>query len=206
MNFADFPTPLEQPLFLSKEEWLDPKRVIRRLFEDWSFPDLVSDLRLWLKAAFSHERLPRKRTWAGQSIHDILLRLLEVGWLLEGEEKSIVPEGADLMNRRWWLGRVYRDAVPFDHFPRSLSKKEYCNPYLVFYKCRAKYTLSEWRAHLDACWVASISGDLFHELWGFHISRQVARLLPKLVDAAYLVHVREFFVDKITSKQKTVAK
>ena len=191
MLCSNFPLTNEHPLCLTQEEWMHPKSVFNSLFDYIDCVDLKKLLRRWLKVVCMERTVPKKNIQWIDDVHEQLLRVLEAGYLLNGEEKSTLPDEIDLMDTRWWLGRGEK-GIPFDYFPRSLSKKEYCNPYRVFYTCRATYTLQEWRLLLRDCFTTGASTDLLYEVHSFDGALDAYKLLPKLVDAAYLVHVREF--------------
>lgn len=196
MLLSSFPLTNEHPLCLSREEWLQPKAVFKSLFDDFDCVDMKKVLHRWLKTMFEKRALAKNKILRVDDVHEQLLRVLEAGYLLDGEEKSVLPVEADWMNPRWWLAKLYAPAMPFDYFPRSLSRKEYYNPYQVFYSCRARYNLPEWRALLRDCFTAGVSTDLVHEIARFRRAFNAYRLLPKLIEAAYLVYVREFWPEE----------
>jgi hypothetical protein len=193
MLCSDFPLSNEQPLCLTREEWLQPKSVFKALFEEYDCSHLKKLLHRWLNVIMLRKALPQKKILRMDDAQEHLLRLLEAGCLLEGKDICFLPVDADWMDTIWWLGPVHADAIPFDYFPRSLNLKEYCSPYQVFYTCRAKYTLPGWRLLLRDCFTAGACTDVLYELHSVEGALDAYRLLPKVLEAAYLIYVREFW-------------
>jgi hypothetical protein len=122
--------------------------------------------------------------------------LLEVATLLDENQTASPPEGANWMDQRWWLAKTLDDYEPFDYCPRHLTRMEYENPYLVFYKCRRKYTLVEWRQRLQDLWEHCCSSVHMYEFMDHPSIASDYKPLPKLLEAAHLIYVREIAKSK----------
>jgi hypothetical protein len=130
------------------------------------------------------------RGFSTQELRDELIRLLEAATLLEPNATTILPAGADALEPRWWRVQPYGDYVPFDYLPRALSRQQYEQPFMVLIKCRSLYTLSQWREHLLNLWSAGWTSSRWHEITDADTAHRVARHLPRLLEAAYLLDIR----------------
>lgn len=93
----------------------------------------------------------------------------------------------DLLNQKYYRSHyIFTDN--WTDFPRFLTKKEYCNPYLVFRKFFNHRSLNDWiiiwRDIVDAALNPDGVGYLEHEL-------TVYIYIVKLIEAAHLIDVRE---------------
>jgi len=79
----------------------------------------------------------------------------------------------------------------WDNFPRSLSYKEYCCPYLVFKKLFKKGTLNQWIGALENLVEGALSSHKIGEEVGGEINIvRIYNWLLKLMEAAHLVWIR----------------
>jgi hypothetical protein len=192
MMYTDYPSATEQPLCLTEVEWKTPKTVISALFEINDYVDLKKMLRRWLKIAMTgHRQLLREDLSYTQDLKDELGRLLEMACLLEPDDKSRLRKKADWMDSQWWISKLRGGRIPFDYFPASLSAREYREPYKALQNCLATYSLPTWRKLLEDCWMAGLTTDTLFALQDMETAVHTCRLLPKLLDAAHLIYVRE---------------
>jgi hypothetical protein len=82
-------------------------------------------------------------------------------------------------------------ATLWEDFPRYLSKKEFCNPYLVFKRFFDYLPLEVWRYRLTEIIDYAVSKSLDIAETDFNMVA-MSEHLHKLLDAATLIEVREF--------------
>lgn len=100
---------------------------------------------------------------------------------------AIVVDKDDLLNTKYYQSH-YMFTDNWTDFPRFVTKKEYCNPYLAFrkffnYKPLNKWIIL-WRGIVDDALNPDGGGYLEHEL-------TVYVHLAKLIESAHLLDVRE---------------
>ncbi|HSC39356.1 MAG TPA: hypothetical protein VLD19_15845, partial [Chitinophagaceae bacterium] len=128
--------------------------------------------------------------------------------------RSDIPaKETDLFQPRWFYDYIAPDRTAWDYFPRHLSEQQYRQPALVLEECRTKRTLPEWRSILDLLFLAACQRSANHENYSGSIYQvtyennigQRCRQLLQLVEAAYLIDVRErtALTMRITAPGKT---
>ena len=85
----------------------------------------------------------------------------------------------------------HADQGEWDFFPRSLSLKEYIDPYLVFKRFFKYLTLAEWKDELRELMEFALGKTSFSEACVDFDTLQIYFHLTKLVEAAHLIDVRE---------------
>lgn len=101
---------------------------------------------------------------------------------------EISPAGA--LNKNLYCGR-HSDISEWEDFPRSLSLKEYINPYLVFRQFFKYRKLKEWKKDMEEILEFAlaessyIEGGLTFDVLSIYVH------LTKLIEAAHLIDVRE---------------
>ena len=187
----------KQPDYLSTSLWYrnlitDPYQVIAEFF---SAASIVSHRKIIKGAiiAFCTDRLYRKES-PGDVLHEfkLLESVINAAYIinLEKKENPLDISESDLFNKNLYYGK-HRYLTEWECFPRSLSMKEYINPYLVFKKFFKYQELGSWKNDLQeilefslvktSCLEGGTSIDILSIY--FH--------LTKLVEAAHLIDVRE---------------
>lgn len=105
----------------------------------------------------------------------------------DGIKGPIIINDRDLMNANLYSGS-HRDYSAWDFFPRSLSKDEYKDPYLVFPLFFGYQSLQKWKRDLQEIMEAALVSDL--EVPGVD-QLEIYFQLTKLLEAAHLIDVRE---------------
>ncbi|MFY0255975.1 hypothetical protein ACDQ55_18700 [Chitinophaga sp. 30R24] len=206
------------PLRLTTEEIRDPHEVIHEYYSAHDMPRARQILNKWL-CSTSKEK-PGKQSASGlQFFYERTESLIEAAFLVEqldnSGRKAIImqnedDEEIDLMNPRLfcaWIRQSKGEGVAYreiwDNFPRSLSYKEFLNPYLVFEKFFLFLTLGEWRELLRELFSMGLScRTFFDETLDFDMLG-IKKHLEKLIEACHLIDVRErrqAFYDKVMSE------
>lgn len=200
------------PLRLTSEEILDPHETIRMYFSAFNIQQARRFINKWFESVC--ESKPGKM--AASDLHFFYERtesLIEAAFLIVGldnwQRKGIVRSGNDdkefdAMNPCLFTATSTESTIPqeiWEAFPRSLSYKEFINPYLVFRKFCSFLPLGQWRAALHEIFTMAISRRSFQdETLDFNIVG-MKRNLEKLMDASHLIDVREYrqaLLNKIT--------
>ena len=83
------------------------------------------------------------------------------------------------------------DLTEWDFFPRSLSLKEFINPYVAFKKFFKYLPLDEWKDQLRELMEFALGKTSFSEACADFDTLPIYFHLTKLVEAAHLIDVRE---------------
>ena len=175
-----------------KNEITDPYQAITELFTAADLAYYRRTIKGALNAACSD------KVWNKTSPGDLLwfLERLESGinaaHLINKEKKksplSIGKE--DVFNPNLYCS-WHADQGEWDFFPRSLSLKEYIDPYLAFKKFFKYLTLAEWKDRLRELMEFALGKTSFSEACVDFDTLQIYFHLTKLVEAAHLIDVRE---------------
>jgi hypothetical protein len=175
-----------------KNEITDPYQTITELFTAADLAYYRRTIKGALNAACSD------KVWNKTSPGDLLwfLERLESGinaaYLINKEKKksplSIGKE--DVFNPNLYCS-WHADQGEWDFFPRSLSLKEYIDPYLVFKRFFKYLTLAEWKEELHELMEFALGKTSFSEACVDFDTLQIYFHLTKLVEAAHLIDVRE---------------
>lgn len=114
-------------------------------------------------------------------------------------KENIIP-AAILENRKdvslWQLTRYetycghHHASTPWHFFPRSLTQKEFCNPYKALRRFTRYHSAESWQGIIKDLLHAALSPHTITDL-DDSISLISVRLhLHKLIEAAHLVHIR----------------
>jgi len=189
------------PRNLLQDEIVDPRMAMRRVFEeDLNLPATHKYLEKWLVAVFYDRRpLGRKMLVVIMALQESILRLVEAAHLLHLEDPALrkempmtVMKGAGLPEPALYCGDMHEHGyTAWDYFPRHLTRKEFIDPYRVFRKIARYKQLPEWRDVLQYFFSAAVSGERIYECYEDENVYITCQLLMKLVEAAYLVKVRE---------------
>jgi hypothetical protein len=175
-----------------KNEIADPYQAITELFTAADLAYYRRTIKDALNTACSD------KVWNKTSPGDLLwfLERLESGinaaYLINNEKKksplSIGKE--DIFNPNLYCS-WHADQGEWDFFPRSLSLKEYIDPYLAFKKFFKYLTLAEWKDRLRELMEFALGKTSFSEACVDFDTLQIYFHLTKLVEAAHLIDVRE---------------
>lgn len=118
----------------------------------------------------------------------IILSVLMAAHALKDKKKGpIEVSEVDVFNKKYYCSNS-RSLDPWSDFPRCLSKKEFCNPYLVFKKFFNYQALDKWMHDLEEIVDFALSryrGELGLDMLAIYLH------LTKLIEAAHLINVRE---------------
>ncbi|MBS1668235.1 MAG: hypothetical protein JST58_12730 [Bacteroidetes bacterium] len=108
-------------------------------------------------------------------------------YLREIKKSPIEVLESDLFNKKYYC-RNMEHSEEWEEFPRYLSKKEYCNPYLVFKRMFKYQDLDQWIVDLTELGEYAMSTDRVEP--GLDMI-SIHSYLSKMVEAAHIIDVRE---------------
>jgi hypothetical protein len=142
--------------------------------------------------------------WKGSSPSDALFftekmeELIEAVFAIVGRydyETEAVIENAE--DEKLWLLSEYHlycgwhvHSVPWDFFPRSLGKKEFCNPYKALEKFTAYRNQYQWKDVLHQFLFHALSHRSIREFDDGTSLLQTYIHLHKVIEATHLIEVR----------------
>lgn len=175
-----------------KEKIKDPYQVIAEFFSAADIASHRKRIRDVLKAACS-DHIWRKEN-PGDLLYDFKLieSVINAAYLINKEKKKSPIDIAtyDLLNKNLYCG-LHAGSNEWDFLPRSLSKKEYINPYLTFKRFFQYLKLHEWKQELSYLLDYALVNTSLSEA-GIEIDvLSIYFHLTKLVEAAHLIDVRE---------------
>lgn len=166
----------------------DPYQVIAEVFGDADMKYFRNVVRKLICCAVA------EKVYKEESPGDVILNfkiirsLIKAGYSLKGKKCSAIEiDEEDIFDNKYFRSH-YRSSEDWKDFPRCLSKKEYCNPYLAFKKFFKYQPLEKWVKDWENIVELALVSDsqvLQHSelVLYFH--------LAKLVEAAHLIDVRE---------------
>ncbi len=166
----------------------DPYQVCAEAFSHSELPQFRSVIKKILHYAEVDKIYKAKSPCDGLLYMKIIRSLIKAACVLKEKKKSpIEVSKTDLFDKRYFRSH-YPSVNELDEFPRSLSVKEFCNPYRAFKKI-FKYQppdkwLHDWQETVEWA-LAQGSGELgldMMEMYGY---------LAKLIEAAHLINLRE---------------
>lgn len=197
--------------YLTKRQLNDPHKVFIDFYHFFSPSRIKKFIDRWMKALY------KEKSWTKSSpadflfYYDQIIPLVEASYIISQSDHtkraSILNEDehthAQLMNPDLYcLSKNTNES--WDYFPRSLTKKEFINPYRVINKFFKNYSLSNWRKKLHNILHIALSSDKLDESGDIVNVYEIKKHLDKLVDASHLIYVREYtFLDTtITSEEQ----
>ena len=184
----------EQADLLATSGWChriitDPYQVIAEFFSVSSLASVRSAIK-GLLLATNANKIYRKDSPAGVLFEfKVLESLIHAAHALykDKKESPIEIENYNLFEKKFFCG-WHAGSSDWDFFPRSLTEKEYKNPYLAFKKFFGYQDLPKWK-------------DDLQEIMNYALSKNCESIdlpllplyfhLTKLVEAAHLIDVRE---------------
>jgi hypothetical protein len=189
------------PRCLLQDEIANPRLAIQRVFEEEiNLMEARKYLEKWLVAIFYDKPvLDRNALMVLMGLQEMLLKLLEAAHLLQMEDPALreeiaitVMKGIGLPVPALYCGVMHKHSyTAWDYFPRHLNRKEFANPYRVFYKLCQYKRLPEWRNTLQHFFSGAVAGGPVYTYFEDENIYLTCKLLLKLVEAAHLVKVRE---------------
>lgn len=166
----------------------DPYRVLSALFAEAH----VHEFTKLVKKLVHYASVPG--IYKSQPTGDVLLYTKMINSLIKAtnalRHKGCSPaiiNRDDLFNKKYYCSH-YVTADAWREFPRHLSEKEYCNPYMVFKKFFNCQPLADW----VQCWELAVRGAFCNDgVYESVVPEKACSYLTKLVEAAHLINVRE---------------
>ena len=168
---------------------------IRSFFDHFVIEDAVSRLESIIKAAAS------KKIWKKEAPAQMLLYMQLLGELItaafeitencskreiaiiKNDSEDAAPAPGDYVSH-------YRDCNPWSCFPRSLTIKQYRNPYKAIKKFTRYATLLQWKTYMEDCTeYALLDARIDDAMQSYDVLAIRLRLL-QLIEACHLLDVR----------------
>lgn len=185
------------PRRLYQAEIQNPRTVFHSFFDACSLPHAIEFIDSWLNVLNKNHYWKKGYPARLLFFYETLERLIEAAYLvnkMDNQNSAAVltkvneEQEIDFMNQKDYCGHQTTNTA-WDYFPRSLTKDQFINPYIVFKKFFKYQKLPVWRDQLyDQLYTAFISKNkLSMEEYDLLATQ---KHLKRLVEAAHLVEVR----------------
>lgn len=184
------------PRRLYRSEIQNPHAVFHSFFDAYSLPQAIEKIDSWLKAATKNDYWKESYPARLLYFYEMLEKLAEAAYLvntMDNRHAAAVlmktPEqNIDFMQTAYYF-RAQTKGLAWDYFPRSLSKKQFINPYLVFRKFFKYRKLPVWRDVLYDLLYNSFVAQTELEPSEYDLVI-IQKHLKRLVEATYLIDIR----------------
>lgn len=185
---------------IHKEELTGDHTIIHDFFESLPLPSARGYILSTLKAAET------KGVWKQSTPNDLLFffenmeSLLNAVFGIVAEHKKLqqvlLPKSTDrpdLTDYQLYCGN-YDQPNPWDYVPRSLTVKEFRDPYKALKKFTTKYTKEEWKEILHYLLSTALGANSLSE-FGIHLELiSISEQMQKMLEACHLIYVRTALV------------
>ncbi len=173
-------------------------QIIHAFFDYSEMPPALRMLNTMIRAADA------EKIWQGRSPADLLYfteklnELSEAAFSLTGwydfQPAAIIEQSKkndpwSLSNTRLYC-RQHPKYSPWDYMPRTLSKKEFLNPYVALEKFTAYKSREQWQQTINNFLMHALSPSSISEFDDDTSILKCSRLLNKLIEASFLIHLR----------------
>lgn len=170
----------------------DPYLIIAELFSAADLASHRKTLQSMMLAAYS------SRTWRKNNPGDLLYycklyeSLINAAYLINkgGRTSQLSITKHNVFQPHLFLGQ-YSGNTGWDCFPRSLSFREFVNPFLVFHRFFSYLSIAEWKKVLRYLLDYALTSPGLFEAGIEMDTLSVYLRLTKLIEAAHLIFVRE---------------
>jgi hypothetical protein len=170
----------------------DPYQVIAEFFTSAT----IASYRKTIKGVLI--AISKEKFYENESPSDLLYdfkmieSVINAAYIINQEKKKppIEVSPTDVFNKNLYCGIDSKD-TEWDYFPRSLSMKEFIDPYLAFKKFFRYQKLGAWKRDMQKILQYAISDVSFFEAGLTFDVLSIYFHLTKLVEAAHLIDVRE---------------
>jgi hypothetical protein len=177
-----------------KEDLLYP--VIYDFFDSFTLPFARKYLASAVKAAESKhvwkKAAPTDLLFFFESLETLVNEVFKIVKHNSKTKKGILSDSSgtpDLLHFHLYCGN-YDQHQPWDYFPRSLSTKEYNDPYLALQKFTNWADKKEWKQILQYILSYALGANSLSDLSIDLELVKVSELLQKMMDACHLISVR----------------
>jgi len=170
-------------------------QCIRSFFDHFVIDDAVSLLESIIKAAASKKiwkkEAPAQLLLYMQLLEELITAAFEItgscairkNAIIANDSGEAAPAPKDYVSR-------YRGCNPWNCFPRSLTIKQYCNPYKAIKKFTRYASLLQWKTYIKDCTeYALLDTNIDDVLLSYDILAFRLHLL-QLIEACHLLDVR----------------
>lgn len=189
--------PQKPDLVFSGTKELDSKyQKIHEFFESFTLPFARDYLLSAFKAAEStqiwNKAVPNDLLYYFESIEALLPAIYSI--VKEGNKikQVVLPKSVntpDLTQGHLYCGQ-YDQHKPWDYFPRSLSTKEFHDPYKALQKFTSWAPKKDWKLTLHYLLSYALGANSLSEL-GVNLEMvRISELLLKMLEACHLIYVR----------------
>ena len=171
---------------------------IHRFFEAFGLPGAVTYTETIIEAAASHRLWKHSQPYGllffMENMEDLLAAAYQLNDCYQKEKKVILTAGdndnPDVTDVKTYTNKYCRE-LSWENFPRTLTARQFYNPYKAIEKCCAKMSKKQWKKFLrDLTEYALDSRDTISEsIPAYNLFRMRRRML-QLIEACHLVHVR----------------
>ena len=181
---------------IKNEELVGCYKAIHEFFESFTLPFALDYLLSALKAAEGptiwNKRAPSDLLYFFENLEVLVKAIYNI--VKEGNKiKKVIlpksPNACDLTQYHLYCG-CYDQHEAWDYFPRSLSAKEYREPYKALQRFTTWASKKEWQEYLHYLLSYALGSSRISELDNNLELIQISEHLQKMLEASHLIYVR----------------
>jgi len=194
------------PHCLDREEIENPFIVLFNFFVMVHLPEALREIDVWMDTI--SKGLNERRHGASYllTLYEAINKLIHAAFLIRQMDDDrpanlfgiLKPDNNHVPETKYYAAEGSKDT--WSLFPRSLSKEQFINPYLVFRPFFEFWSLAEWKEELHNMLHLSFSDSTLEDTGEVVDLLNVKSHLDKLVEACHLILVRE---PEITERCRT---
>ncbi len=186
------------PHCLTSEETSDPFIVLYNFFQMAHLPTVKKEISAWMETVNNGLIGRRHEASTLLTFYESLNKLIHAAFIIREMDHSnrpanltgvLEPDKDHVPETKYYALEGAKDT--WELFPRSLSKEQFINPYLVFKDFFAFWSLTEWKEELHNMLHLSFSDSTLEDTGEVVDLLNIKSHLDQLVEACHLVLVRE---------------
>ncbi len=185
---------MARPLFQDKELQY-AYHSIHDFFDFFDLSNALLNTEMMLKAAISEnvwkKSSPARLLILNEKLDELCAAAFIIQTSYETREEAILKESTepDVNTQQNYVGR-FTSCTPWNSFPRSLTAKQYNNPYRAIKKFTAYMPEKEWNKTLKDLTEYALGNNSINELYMPYSLLTLRLRLLQLIEACHLINVR----------------
>lgn len=195
---------------LSVQARQDPYFVIANFYYLIELPRIRKFIDSLMAALYKEQKWINKSPADFLIFYDQVIELIEAAYIIremnyKGSQGILTAEKSteeQLMNPDHYCLPLLKN-IQWDYFPRSLTRKEFINPYRAINKFFKNCNFNDWKKKIYNILHIALSPDKLDSIGEIVDVHNIQKCLNKLTEACYLIYVRELSENSYTETDKS---